>query len=215
MSNGSSPVAMMTTGRPCPGMNVVSLEHASPHRIRGSTERARLAAADSTAICGPCVPVPALLLRSRRRGGHAAAPKYSSERNRTRKAGARCIAKPARRWIAALYVVATPIGNLRDLTLRALDVLKAVDLVAAEDTRVTRHLLAALRRSTRTRSALHEHNEERGCGADHRDCCAQGKSVALVSDAGTPAISDPGRAAGAARAASGLASRADPRSRVP
>jgi 16S rRNA (cytidine1402-2'-O)-methyltransferase len=90
----------------------------------------------------------------------------------------------------ALYVVATPIGNLHDLTLRALDVLRAVDLVAAEDTRVTRHLLAHFTIDTQT-TALHEHNEER---AAERiiEMLRQGKSVALVSDAGTPAISDPG-----------------------
>lgn len=90
----------------------------------------------------------------------------------------------------ALYVVATPIGNLRDLTLRALDVLRTVDLVAAEDTRVTRHLLAHFTIDTQT-TALHEHNEER---AAQRiiEMLRQGKSVALVSDAGTPAISDPG-----------------------
>ena len=91
---------------------------------------------------------------------------------------------------AALYVVATPIGNLRDLTLRALDVLRTVDLVAAEDTRLTRHLLSHFTVDTPT-TALHEHNEER---AAERiiDMLRQGKSVALVSDAGTPAISDPG-----------------------
>jgi len=90
----------------------------------------------------------------------------------------------------ALYVVATPIGNLRDLTLRALDVLRSVDLVAAEDTRVTRHLLAHFTIDTQT-TPLHEHNEER---AAERiiEMLRQGKSVALVSDAGTPAISDPG-----------------------
>jgi len=90
----------------------------------------------------------------------------------------------------ALYVVATPIGNLRDVTLRALEVLRSVDLVAAEDTRVTRHLLAHFTIDTQT-TALHEHNEER---AAERiiEMLRQGKSVALVSDAGTPAISDPG-----------------------
>jgi 16S rRNA (cytidine1402-2'-O)-methyltransferase len=92
--------------------------------------------------------------------------------------------------VAALYVVATPIGNLRDLTLRALDVLKAVDVVAAEDTRVTRHLLQQYGIDARPIS-LHEHNEE-AAGSRVVELLRAGKSVALVSDAGTPAVSDPG-----------------------
>ena len=92
--------------------------------------------------------------------------------------------------VAALYVVATPIGNLRDLTLRALDVLKAVDVVAAEDTRVTRHLLQHYGIDARP-IALHEHNETRA-GERVVELLRAGKSVALVSDAGTPAVSDPG-----------------------
>jgi 16S rRNA (cytidine1402-2'-O)-methyltransferase len=91
---------------------------------------------------------------------------------------------------AALYVVATPIGNLRDITLRALDVLKAVDVVAAEDTRVARQLLAHYGIGTRV-MALHEHIEAR-VAAQVCALLAEGKAVALVSDAGTPAISDPG-----------------------
>ncbi|MFI4922128.1 MAG: 16S rRNA (cytidine(1402)-2'-O)-methyltransferase [Burkholderiales bacterium] len=89
-----------------------------------------------------------------------------------------------------LYVVATPIGNLQDISLRALEVLKQVDVVAAEDTRVTSHLLNHFEISA-TLMALHEHNERR---AAERVIALlqQGKSVALVSDAGTPAISDPG-----------------------
>jgi 16S rRNA (cytidine1402-2'-O)-methyltransferase len=90
----------------------------------------------------------------------------------------------------ALYVVATPLGNLQDVTLRALSVLKAVDLIAAEDTRVTRQLLQHYGIGTRTVS-LHRHNEPRA--AERMLALLQrGKSVALVSDAGTPAISDPG-----------------------
>ena len=89
-----------------------------------------------------------------------------------------------------LYVVATPLGNLRDVTLRALDVLSSVDAIAAEDTRVTAKLLA--RHGIRTRMlSLHEHNEARRT----REIVAlleEGRSVALVSDAGTPAVSDPG-----------------------
>ena len=89
-----------------------------------------------------------------------------------------------------LYVVATPLGNLRDITLRALDVLGQVDVVAAEDTRLTGMLLKHYGISTRLLS-LHEHNESRRANEILR-LLAQGKSVALVCDAGTPAISDPG-----------------------
>jgi 16S rRNA (cytidine1402-2'-O)-methyltransferase len=89
-----------------------------------------------------------------------------------------------------LYVVATPIGNLRDVTLRALDVLRQVDIVAAEDTRVTR-LLAAHYGISATLVSLHEHNERRRA-SEIVSWLAAGKRVALVSDAGTPAISDPG-----------------------
>lgn len=101
---------------------------------------------------------------------------------------------------ATLYVVATPIGNLSDVTLRALEVLRGVDVVAAEDTRVTTRLLERHGISARL-FAVHEHNEaaaaDRICGL-----LAEGKSVALVSDAGTPAIADPGaRVVAAARAA--------------
>jgi 16S rRNA (cytidine1402-2'-O)-methyltransferase len=90
----------------------------------------------------------------------------------------------------SLYVVATPIGNLRDLTLRALDILRSVDIIAAEDTRVTAMLLARYGIAARPR-ALHRHNEVRQIAALAAGLAA-GRSVALVSDAGTPAISDPG-----------------------
>lgn len=91
----------------------------------------------------------------------------------------------------ALYVVATPIGNLRDITLRALEVLAAADVLAAEDTRNTAHLLTHHGISANKLIALHQHNE-RG-GAEKIIVLLQaGKSVAFVSDAGTPAISDPG-----------------------
>jgi 16S rRNA (cytidine1402-2'-O)-methyltransferase len=97
-------------------------------------------------------------------------------------------------------VVATPIGNLRDITLRALDVLGGVDLLLAEDTRVTQKLLDAYGLKPR-RASYHDHN-----GDTMRplvlDALARGEAVALVSDAGTPLISDPGfklvRAAAAA-----------------
>lgn len=90
----------------------------------------------------------------------------------------------------ALYVVATPIGNLRDLTLRALDILRSADIIAAEDTRVTSTLLARYGITTRPR-AYHQHNEARQVDAMVA-ALAAGRSIALVSDAGTPGISDPG-----------------------
>lgn len=89
-----------------------------------------------------------------------------------------------------LYVVATPIGNLSDTSPRAVETLKAVDLIACEDTRTTRTLLARFGVATRT-VALHEHNERRGA-ARLVEALREGRSVALVSDAGTPALSDPG-----------------------
>src|SRR6476620_10202034 len=89
-----------------------------------------------------------------------------------------------------LYVVATPIGNLEDVTLRALRVLREVALIAAEDTRRTARLLQHYSISTRTTS-LHEHNE-RSKTASLIARLLAGESVALVSDAGTPVISDPG-----------------------
>lgn len=89
-----------------------------------------------------------------------------------------------------LYVVATPIGNLEDLTFRALRVLREVAVIAAEDTRRTARLLQHYSISTPTTS-LHEHNERARLPALIRRLQA-GESVALVSDAGTPAISDPG-----------------------
>jgi 16S rRNA (cytidine1402-2'-O)-methyltransferase len=87
-------------------------------------------------------------------------------------------------------VVATPIGNLQDITLRALETLKLVDIVAAEDTRHSGQLLVHYGIQTRL-MALHEHNE-RGAGQKLVELLQSGNSVALISDAGTPAISDPG-----------------------
>jgi len=87
-------------------------------------------------------------------------------------------------------VVATPLGNLADITLRALEVLRAVDVIAAEDTRHSRRLLDAHHIGTRL-LALHEHNEQAAAGQLIR-LMEAGQHVALISDAGTPAISDPG-----------------------
>ncbi len=89
-----------------------------------------------------------------------------------------------------LYVVATPIGNLADLTPRARDVLGAVDAICAEDTRHTRQLLSAFGMD-RPLVALHEHNEDEMAGRLVARLRA-GESLALVSDAGTPLVSDPG-----------------------
>jgi 16S rRNA (cytidine1402-2'-O)-methyltransferase len=89
-----------------------------------------------------------------------------------------------------LFVVATPIGNLEDLSPRTRQTLAEVDLVAAEDTRHTGRLLSHLGVKTR-QIALHEHNEVRAVAAVIEQL-KHGKSVALVSDAGTPLVSDPG-----------------------
>jgi 16S rRNA (cytidine1402-2'-O)-methyltransferase len=102
-----------------------------------------------------------------------------------------------------LYVVATPIGNLADVTLRALETLRAVDTVFAEDTRHAAGLLAHHGILARL-AALHEHNERDAARAACR-LLAAGKDVALVSDAGTPGISDPGAIAVAAARAEGFA----------
>jgi len=90
-----------------------------------------------------------------------------------------------------LFVVATPIGNLEDITARALRILREVALIAAEDTRRTSHLLARYSITTPTTS-LHHHNEHQKTSAV-LDRLMRGESVALVSDAGTPVVSDPGQ----------------------
>ncbi len=89
-----------------------------------------------------------------------------------------------------LFVVATPIGNLEDITARALRILREASVIAAEDTRRTAHLLAHYGITTPTTS-LHEHNEQ-GKSDVLLTRLAAGEDIALVSDAGTPTISDPG-----------------------
>lgn len=96
----------------------------------------------------------------------------------------------AQQKAGVLYVVATPIGNLQDLSARALQVLQSVSLIAAEDTRHSKKLLTHYGIGTRM-MALHEHNE-RDITAGLLRHLAAGEDVALVSDAGTPLISDPG-----------------------
>jgi 16S rRNA (cytidine1402-2'-O)-methyltransferase len=99
-------------------------------------------------------------------------------------------AHPTAQPTAQLYVVATPIGNLGDITLRAIATLSQVNLVAAEDTRHSRTLLAS-HRIDRPMIALHEHNEESVAPRLVKRLLA-GESIALISDAGTPLLSDPG-----------------------
>ncbi len=96
----------------------------------------------------------------------------------------------ARPLESALYLVATPIGNLGDITLRALETLAAADILACEDTRVSRVLLSryGIRRRT---TAYHEHNAAEA-GPKLIAALEEGRSVALISDAGTPLLSDPG-----------------------
>jgi 16S rRNA (cytidine1402-2'-O)-methyltransferase len=89
-----------------------------------------------------------------------------------------------------LYLVATPIGNLGDITLRALDVLRRVDLIACEDTRQTQKLLNHFQIATPTVSC-HQHNE-RHRAAELLEALQAGRRIALVSDAGMPGVSDPG-----------------------
>jgi 16S rRNA (cytidine1402-2'-O)-methyltransferase len=102
-----------------------------------------------------------------------------------------------------LYVVATPIGNLADITLRALHVLQLVDAVACEDTRHTQALLRAYGIETRTLLSVHRHNEAEGAQEVVRRLQA-GERVAYASDAGTPGVSDPGARVVAAVREAGL-----------
>ncbi|TQR08312.1 16S rRNA (cytidine(1402)-2'-O)-methyltransferase [Psychrobacillus lasiicapitis] len=91
---------------------------------------------------------------------------------------------------SCLYLVATPIGNLEDMTMRAIRILKEVDMIAAEDTRNTKKLCNYFEISTPLMS-YHDHNQQAG-GEKILDLLRQGKRIALVSDAGLPCISDPG-----------------------
>lgn len=95
--------------------------------------------------------------------------------------------------VAGLYLVATPIGNARDITLRALDTLASADVIAAEDTRTARKLLEihGVPLNGRRMIAYHDHSTER-VRTQIADLIREGKSVAYVSEAGTPMISDPG-----------------------
>jgi 16S rRNA (cytidine1402-2'-O)-methyltransferase len=102
-----------------------------------------------------------------------------------------------------LYVVATPIGNLGDLTLRAIETLRACERVAAEDTRRTRTLLAHLGIEGKHLDALHAHSTDRDVERATAHL-VEGQSIALVTDAGTPAVSDPGGAIVTAAIAAGI-----------
>ena len=107
--------------------------------------------------------------------------------------GATSSARPRSRWRgyrAGLHVVATPIGNLGDITLRALEALAGADLIACEDTRVTRKLLDRYAIATPL-TPYHDHNAAKARPMLLRRL-AEGAAVALVSDAGTPLVSDPG-----------------------
>lgn len=102
-----------------------------------------------------------------------------------------------------LYYVSTPLGNLQDVTLRALHILAGVDVILAEDTRTTLKLLSLLRIAPKRVLAHHEHNWQQSTPGVVQ-MLREGRSVALVSDAGTPGVSDPGSQLAAACAAEGL-----------
>ncbi|MDR1008683.1 MAG: 16S rRNA (cytidine(1402)-2'-O)-methyltransferase [Rickettsiales bacterium] len=103
---------------------------------------------------------------------------------------------------AGLYIISTPIGNLGDITFRAVETLRAADVIACEDTRVSRVLLDKYGIRART-VALHDHNEAARIGFIE-SLVREGKAVALVSDAGTPLVSDPGYKLAAALRARGI-----------
>lgn len=124
----------------------------------------------------------------------------ATERDGLAERNLRPAGQPAR--AGSLYVVATPLGNLRDLTLRALDVLASADVIGAEDTRVSSVLLRHYGIATRAVS-VREHNESRRA-VEVVEWLRAGRSVALITDAGTPGISDPGARVVAAVQAAGL-----------
>jgi len=140
----------------------------------------------------------------------ARSPDHSSSSRQTEPSRARKRSKPAPQAALApgLYLVATPIGNLADIGLRAIEVLGKADLVACEDTRTTRKLLTAHGIAAKL-TAYHEHNAARVRPRlmERLEC---GEAVALVSDAGTPLISDPGYKLVAAAAAAGVTVTAVP-----
>ena len=117
--------------------------------------------------------------------GEASAPKPIEAQARSK-----LLVAGAVRFEPGLYLVATPIGNLRDVTLRALDLLAVADLIACEDTRVSAKLLAHFGLSAPL-AAYHEHNAER-MRPKLIERLKAGAVVALISDAGTPLVSDPG-----------------------
>jgi len=108
----------------------------------------------------------------------------------------------------ALFVVATPIGNLADMSARGIETLRSVSLIACEDTRTSRTLLVHFGIATRT-MALHQHNE-RAAAAKVLGVLREGQDVALISDAGTPALADPGAFLVAEAHRAGIAVRAIP-----
>src|SRR2546430_2791925 len=135
-------------------------------------------------------------------------PRKTSEAARLRRYTVLRQAVEAPQLASGLYLVATPIGNLRDVTLRALEILAAADLVACEDTRVTRKLFGHYGCSTPL-LAYHDHNAETA-RPKILEKLARGSAVALVSDAGTPLISDPGYKLVRAATAAGHAVTAAP-----
>jgi len=92
---------------------------------------------------------------------------------------------------SGLYIVSTPIGNLKDITIRALSILKNCDLIGCEDTRVTKKLLSSYKIKSKKLISIHEHSNEQKL-IFLIEKIKEGKSIALVSDAGTPIVSDPG-----------------------
>ena len=133
--------------------------------------------------------------------GRHECPEYSEETGLNQGEAAQATVAGSVRITPALYVVATPIGNLGDISVRALEVLRGVAVIAAEDTRVTRRLLDRYGIATPL-IAAHEHNE-REAARRIIERLEAAEAVALVSDAGTPGIADPGALVVAAVRAAG------------